>query len=114
MGNTVSLPVVITEDFIPTGETAAIERAFDLTGYTAYLAIKRSYRDKDSEVMVYKTWTDHTNAEEGETLIRLEANETSVVGSFDFEFGIINADGEVTTIMVTKIHINPVVKLSHS
>lgn len=109
--NTISIPVAITEDVEINGEI--VEQVKDLTEYDCYVSLKRNKMDSDDSAIVYKTWSTHIDAEQGETSIDFTSDDTSKTGTFDFEFGLIDATGGVNTILVSKIHVKPVVHREH-
>ena len=74
-----------------------------LTGFTCFFTAKKSEADGQSSAIVHKIWTDHDNATEGITTIRLTKSETVPVGSYYYAFGYYTADAQKQTLWTGKI-----------
>lgn len=72
--------------------------AFDLTGYNARFAVKRSYTDTDANALITKTGTV-TDEAGGVFTIALTNTDTTVsVGVFIYDFQIDDGSSDVKTI----------------
>lgn len=76
----------------------------DITGFTFFLTIKPDYDDDetDSEAVVSKTWSSHTDPENGETDTTFKV-ETS--GRFVFDIQMVEG-GTITTVTVNELVVS--------
>lgn len=85
--------------YIKKGDSGAINLDFniDITGSTVYFTAKTSL--DDSESVIQKTVTTHSNPSEGITSITLTSSDTNIsAGEYYFDIQINLADGNVHTV----------------
>ena len=102
---------------IPKGTTYAITFTYkrdgvaaDLTGATVYFTIKSAEFDSDaddSDALIKKDVTVHTDAESGETEITLSPTDTNVVpGDYFYDIKVKEADGDVYKAVEGKVKVD--------
>lgn len=78
------------------------DTAIDITGATVYLTIKEKPTDPDSEAIVAKQVTSHSDAPNGVTLVSVDPADTrdAKAGKFYYDIQLKEASGKVTTINI--------------
>ena len=78
----------------------ATNTPIDITGYTFYYTLKNSNDDLDVNAVYQKSWTDHVDAENGQTNWAVAASVTKdLSGDYYYDISMIDNAGEVTTIL---------------
>jgi len=74
--------------------------AIDITDWTVYFTIKRNESDADSDAVIAKTITAHSNPTYGLTAFTLEPTETkALLGVYYYDIQVLTNDDEVYTIL---------------
>jgi len=74
--------------------------AIDITGYTIRFTVKREKTDSDSDAVITKDVTSHTNAAGGESAVDLSSAETNVPeGSYCYDIQTTDAGGAISTVL---------------
>jgi hypothetical protein len=72
----------------------------DITGWKFFVAFKRNKSDSDEAAALYKSWTDHTDPTNGESLKVITAAETAVLsGVYFYELQYLKPDDTVKTFL---------------
>lgn len=72
----------------------------DLTGSTVFFTVKVNKSDPDSDAVISKSQSSHTNPTGGVTSISLTNSDTNVkVGNYYYDFQLVDSAGLVTTIL---------------
>jgi BppU N-terminal domain len=88
----------------------ANDTAVNLTGYTFFFTVKKSYDDDvaDNKAVVKKSWTTHADATNGLTLLEATATEMDIpVGQYLADIQYKDASGNVKTLLVFMLNITP-------
>lgn len=97
--------------FIIRGDDASIDFTFDgvdLTGATVFFTAKSTISNSadDSDAVIEKEVTSHTDPTGGVTVIPLTSTDTNVTpGEYYYDIQIKAADGTITSIPVRKMEI---------
>lgn len=75
----------------------------DLTGSTVFFTVKRRLPDPDTQALISKTITSHTDPTEGFTEISLTENDTDLVGEFDYDIKVKDSTGIIFSVFKDKI-----------
>ena len=88
------IPLTFTEDAV----------ALDITGYTIFFTIKKKmdFRDDDTEALLTKDVTVHTDAVNGLSQIELVPADLSFdTGEYKYDIQLKDASGAITTVLVS-------------
>lgn len=104
-GMDVSFNVTITDS--TTGN------AKDITGWTVYFMVKRDIEDADSEALISKTITSHSDPTNGVTLFSIAREDTEELnyGKYVYDIQYITAGGLRKGSAVDNFVITPAVRL---
>jgi len=71
----------------------------DITDYTIYFTVKRKKTDADSDSLIQKVITSHSNAVQGSTGIQLDHADTVDIkaGDYFFDIQVKDSGGKITT-----------------
>ena len=74
----------------------------DLTGATIWFTVKRNPMDLDSNAVIQKEITSHTDATNGLSTISLAPTDTNdlEIRSYNYDIQLVDSIGKVTTIIV--------------
>lgn len=98
-GDTVELKVTLTD---------SDGNAIDITGYTVYFTAKKNYSDSDSEAVITKEVTSHSDPSNGITKITLDSTETDVDARYYYyDIQSKDAAGNIQTPITGKFIVNP-------
>lgn len=78
----------------------------DITGWTFWLTIKTDQSDSDSDAVIQKNVTTHTDAVNGETNIELDATDTAdLAGNYFYDMQFKTDAGDIKTFMYGNLNI---------
>lgn len=79
-----------------TAKNKADGSVHDITGWTIHFTVKKNADDKDSEAIIRKEVTSHTNAAQGISHIVIDADDTKTkdVGFYVFDLLIVDSNGK--------------------
>lgn len=77
-----------------------LENPIDITGWTVFFTVKREFKDTDTNALIKKTITTHTDALNGITEIKLIPTDTNWVGNFYFDIQVKKVDNSIHTVMI--------------
>lgn len=80
--NDKSYPITVTKDDV----------AVDITGWTIYFSVKENRNDSDSDALIYKTISSHTDASNGESVISISASDTETVDPGEYYYDLLFID----------------------
>lgn len=101
--NDVTTKLTLTSKDADTGEVTPI----NLTGCTVKVYIAKTL---NSEILITKTITSHTDAVEGITTLELSNEDLALdVGNYKIEFRLIDTNLKETTLSVSDLSILPVI-----
>jgi hypothetical protein len=81
---------------------------FNLTGYTAFFTIKNLDDESldDSSAIFAKSWTSHSDAVNGETLLTATASEMAIEPNiYKYDIQIKSPAGAITTVIIGQFEI---------
>lgn len=88
-GDTETITLVIKEEGIP----------LNITGFKCYLTVKKKLSDPDSQAIITKDWTMHSNPLQGETFIKLLPQDTTKLpGKYYYDVQLKKPDGDIQSI----------------
>ena len=100
-GDTSVINVVYTAKNVPV----------DLTGSTVHFTVRATYAESqtdDTDALIQKTVTDHTDPTLGQTSIELTPTQTNIAASkYKYDVQVVDADGKVTTIDIGDFQVLP-------
>jgi len=85
----------------------------DITDWTVYFTVKEKMEDEDSEAIIAKTITSHSDPENGKTLIELAPSDTNQdAGSYYYSIDIKDDEAEEKVLFSGKLIIEKAVRKS--
>lgn len=80
----------------------ALGEIVDLTGATVFFTVKRNIQDTDSQALINKTVTSHTNPTLGQTSISLNASDVAYVGEFYYDIKVKFSSNIISSVLTDK------------
>jgi len=72
----------------------------NITGWTVFFTVKRNLKDTDTDALIKKTITTHTDVTNGVSEISLSPTDTNYVGNFYFDIQVKQTDSSIHTIAI--------------
>src|SRR5213592_4100498 len=90
--------------------------AYDLTGGTVFLTVKKKLTDADADAVLSKTWSTHTNAAGGLTSVSLTNADTEALDSrnYQYDLQIKDSGGAIQSSGVGSFAVSPEVTVRTS
>lgn len=74
--------------------------ALDISAWTVYLTVKRDESDPDSDAVISKDVTNHTDGPGGKTAIEFtEADTEGLTGGYHYDLQVKRGNGDIQTFM---------------
>lgn len=82
----------VTIEFVVKKDGAVL----DITGYTAFITVKKKTTQTDDEAVISKTWTSHNDPTNGITQLNLENSDTQDIepGVYMYDFQVTDTSGK--------------------